>query len=664
MFQAWYFYYTWYFILTTAFLTFFYFLGKCLFYGIKTYFQIEGRWERLFLYSIFSILIATSLYALILSRGKTIHVFVIFMMVWMFLYLHKQGSIVFKSSNMVTPFWFWSELILVLLLIYSVNALFVLKSGLFPFYIPFNDHVFYNDIIKTLNIGGYENTHVEYNLFYKGNIGTFPYHYFNLWLSSLISLNGYFSTYLTHHLCTNTILICLIYVVLRILIMDITQNKITLVIYSFSFLLFGVTMNFGLPQESYAYLSEFNGVSFIIVMEKYIPMTLVFLMSRLLFLKNQVFLSMASLILMTFVYQTISPFIYVGIVLYSVWQFWRLRQQEYLSVLILLFVFIFCVLVFYIVNKGDYFMYNISIIDYTDFKFDASPKVPLIEFAYRCIMDLYNIIKINYVLIFIYVFSLFFNHQRQSITWNSPDIIIGIAIILAFLAKNLFYKMIDCEQFLGNLGPCIYVIIYLNLIQVLLSKKLHQKYRMILTTLFGVLMLSNVQHMFHRNLKTLSHSMDYSTPFLLKIDSVLSHEKNLIGVYFGSLQNYEWIPHNTIYVRHHSSFLTFYPQFLSVLDINIFNIDFGHLGHQKRIEYEFVKTNPFFQFVNKTLQNSSSIGQKQVEFIQEHNIKYGILPPGGMLEPEVEKRIENRILDTRSKITFLLFKSNQDLKLN
>ncbi len=132
--------------------------------------------KNIFLNTFFALLFCVSIYAIIISKGITINLFLLGVLIYLSINNRKEKQQFVKPDL---------ALLLKLSLIFPF-IIFITGYYVFPDNIE-NDIRFYSKISHSLGKFGQENAHHFYNSQGKEFSGTYPYHYTELWLNSIFA---------------------------------------------------------------------------------------------------------------------------------------------------------------------------------------------------------------------------------------------------------------------------------------------------------------------------------------------------------------------------------------------------------------------------------------------------------------------------------------------
>jgi hypothetical protein len=164
-----------------------YLLGKSirLFARLKTYFFADTFYSLL----LGSAVLSTS-YAVVLTAGKTVHIFFIFLGLAWYFYHKKQPAILISQaySWQKNRLSYCAALGVVLSLLFAWETCFLFKTGDYAYLTQYKDISYYSLLADYLSISGCENRMKYYNEFDPATY-KYPqlYHYFTLWNTAIAS---------------------------------------------------------------------------------------------------------------------------------------------------------------------------------------------------------------------------------------------------------------------------------------------------------------------------------------------------------------------------------------------------------------------------------------------------------------------------------------------
>ncbi len=649
-------YYFKYLILTFVLFTIFYSIGHLLLFRVNLQNIMPSIWYTYFFKTISGLISSISIYSIIQTKGYTANILLIPVLFFAYQEMKKsckQNNVGFiKQKIDLSKQYVLLELLFVGIVMFSWKSFFVLKPGVFPFQIPWNDHVYYNDIAQGLLQGMGENTLAELNYFYKQQ-SVAPYHYFDAWLAAFSSFWGTFSVYLCQYLSGTTLLNIIVYMGIRSLLMDSNLSKPLTIILSLCFFAHGFSGYYFKNQYIGISMSQFNGnPPFFLQYEKITILYIVFTAVMLWWKLEQKKVSIYFLILCGLIYHSILPFIFSGIFIY----FFLNRKQTKNWILQLSFIGVYTFLFFYLINNSNTSINYKNFWVYTDFN-SSHYKIAFVEYFYRLYHDTFLFFKDQwYIYSFIFIIIIISTLKIEKIKkYRTLYIILGISTIIAFITRALVYKMRDSEQLSENIFPLFYVLGFYSLV-ILLTQISSKKLKNLLMSIFILIHVLNVGYIYTLNKKLLQESLTYDESFLMQVRHEFTDKKALVGAYFASNNNYRYAPLNELYVKHYSAFIKPNNQYWSVVDLNLdtSNIHVWNTSRYQGQDSLVVFRNPFFQFKNGI---QKSLGEQQVMFIKNYRLAYAVVPPGGIVPEEVEEMIRKEIHDKISGTRFIIFKN-------
>lgn len=557
-------------------------------------------------------------------------------------------------------------LIFLSLLFFSWQAFMVLKSGGFPFIVPHHNEFFYSEVSEIIWQTGHENTYQAGNLVNRSYGGTIPYHYFELWLGGFFAWLFQVSNLLSLQL----LVFPLFFLMMAIGLFSVAESFFPVTVKGFLFvfsLLFIGGVPFvvnDLPPFSFQWVTNIESP---LVYEKSAHLYWIALIGFLLMINEFFTGGFLVFVSLVFVSGTLLPGVLGGGLIFLLLSAlckiekitWLLKQLVYFSSLILFFFF------FYFLSGNNQFSFRscFPALHYTDLSpflqngFDFfTIKVFLVELVFRIYKIPLNVI-LSLIPFFVLVMIVFLKKAGLKGWLGRSFLLVVSAFLSAVISSGIFYKMWDSWQFVENFYFFILVFFALSFI-FLYSEypEWHLKKWLALFFLF-VFLFKGSSYMVHRHLARESLYGAYSDEYLMKI-SALPGTGNSLGVFFHSLSGLERSldPIGPV-INRIGGYTDFMPQFSSAVDLSVMDLTHWDSMPAGELETAALRTSPFFIFVEEQKRSGAfvSVEKSQVDFMDEHKIRYGIASANASIGPLAEKRIVSMIVDSKSGERFMLF---------
>ncbi|MCQ2959981.1 MAG: hypothetical protein MJ198_07320 [Bacteroidales bacterium] len=178
------------FIATIVCVVVFYLVGSLILLCFKIN-QIEDRFANVFVKTILGFLFSSTIYSIVKTSGNTISWGFIFVF-FIFLSYYKRNDNVKKGISLKESFGITCYDLPCWLTIFVTSLLFVLANGYFFYGKPFNfephfDYNYYAAVADEIAVRGVESNNVMRDILRQREIAPTPYHYIELWATSMIS---------------------------------------------------------------------------------------------------------------------------------------------------------------------------------------------------------------------------------------------------------------------------------------------------------------------------------------------------------------------------------------------------------------------------------------------------------------------------------------------
>lgn len=165
-------------------------LTYCVGKGIRKILKLQAYFFTDTFYSLLlGSIVCSTLQAVWFTKGQTVHTIFIFLGLYFWYFRHKQPKVVVVESYNLPPklLLFLTALFVATIGIYAWEAVFLFKSGEFPYIVPFKDIAYYSLVSDYLSITGYENR-LKYATLIDADYQYLQlYHYFTLWNTNFVT---------------------------------------------------------------------------------------------------------------------------------------------------------------------------------------------------------------------------------------------------------------------------------------------------------------------------------------------------------------------------------------------------------------------------------------------------------------------------------------------
>jgi hypothetical protein len=622
------------------------------------------------------------LFSIVSTLGKTINVVLVIALAVALMYKNKNNNII--NKEIVFPYDFKSiaYFFLAATLIFIVSVLQFTNSHGIPLTQSASDINFYSEVSEFIYSTGEENIFTALNFISKDYLGTNPFHYYELWLSSgVFSLLTGMNIEINHY----TLFIFVIYPVLFFVIylgvvnlFLIFNEKINGQIYLISFLFLFIS-GFVLPEYGSKVINStidlYSNVLFL--RHKLAVILILLLLATDFILRGDTFNGLKFVIIIPIVYITILPAVLGGIILFLVVNYYLkfLSKKEVYGIIIFQLLIIVLIGCFYFltgnknVKTGTSFGLNDILLPGYDIKYQFRRFIPVIKTPLLTFLAYFPYLIISAYIIFKSITSYLADSYKVIVILFLSTAISGIAAWVI-----LYYKM-DAFQMAHNLS-CVFfnLLLWIVFIKYFSSKESKSKLVVISIYLFLIINLSTTlaMHQIAGNLATGNLSYDthindseiYSDKYLQEVKVALGEmPKVKIGATLFDSSKYTDIFRKKLIVNSGGFYLKYLANGTAVVSLSDFNVpistnnfSIGSNAFEREIDIEHVQNASFYRYVN-TLKSSNlflSVEDAQLKFIKEKKILYLIKSPGYNLPALLENIIKKKITDVKTGESFLI----------
>lgn len=366
--------------------------------------------RNVFMNVLYCSLLLISIYSIFLSKGLTINVFLLFVLGYLIYQNYKNNKAYVKPDLF---------LILKLSVIFPI-IVFITGFYVFPDNIE-NDIRFYSKISYCLSAFGQENVHHFYNNEGSEFIGTYPYHYTELWLNSFFADLLRVQNIVALKYVTYPFLISLVFVGFASFA---HKNAV------------GIIVSFALSVFPFFILFNFKEIKYYIYSDLWLrPNFMMYYLGILalcifIFEKNYLQVLLTTLIVLTFSI-TLIPGLLAGIIVF--WFILKIKKEftwkQFMSYCLTTALFLISMALFYKVTKA-----TVSLI----------PMAPLAELIKEDIKILRAIIGISVILIAeaLIIPLITYSSNRYIFKFSSVNEII-LLIVFSTVGSILFFQILN-----------------------------------------------------------------------------------------------------------------------------------------------------------------------------------------------------------------------------
>lgn len=488
----------------------------------------------------------------------------------------------------------------------------------------FLDYIFYKQVIINL-IQGQENISEWANILDKGYNGITPYHYFELWLTVLISKINNLPVLLNFLVYVPTIFISIILYGILSILENSKSIKISHVFIAVALLFVGQIY---LPFYEYffwsGYQHVFTSVGYIPISGKLFPFALFGLASFSSFKKKNYSLFIFYILFLSIASFTATPAIFGALYLLLLFNLYFKFISNKSIYLFGFFPILYAVFIYIFKQPIDGYIENTSQIGSTEI---------LQRFTLKNII-IYLILRPSYFLFPTFVLSFFLLIRKRIIMDKSTIFLIiffvGIVVASSFIA--IFYSFDMNSIQLINLPVYGFSFAFL----IWLISNLHRK--MYISIVFVIsLIIINFYYNYKFFEQKLSFDKFYSDKYISFItDKIPSEKMTPVAAFYNLDVAFTFVSFNGL------------GQEVLYLD----NIGLIRMTNTTLKEEENIKNfgvNIFYKFIkqnNYTFQHDMT--EAQIAFFKQYNIKYLLIQKGQKISPKLEKLVIENYTDSIS----------------
>ncbi|MDX2001582.1 MAG: hypothetical protein SFW35_04075 [Chitinophagales bacterium] len=634
-------------------------------YSVPSILNRQQPYTTLFISSILGMVLFTAFFAIIKSRGLTINIVFIPLLIAFIYESRKVPSMIegVATKSFIIP---GTLLISLSLSCFALMLSTIYVGGPFPFIVESgNDYAYHAMIAKSLGISGIENKFVPEQLLAPDYPGVHLFHFFDLWQTAGISSITGLNHYLVYKLMVDSSIALLSIMGMIALLEQFFSIRpwmilVGAVLFFFGHLYLPVFMKIYYLSKANYRLHHFGTTA--ISLPKLMQIVPFAILSCLFFVRRHYALGFLILLSIGLVYMSalaVTVFVTIALLLLNL-KFQWFERKEALRVCGYTLLFALIVAVFF-----KLFGTGVS---------EGKDKLSLELFSPSAWKTRINIA----VLTTIQVSALYFLHALLLIGLvvlaNRLKVLSKQAFFFLFLACGIYfaglglwllaYKNQDGMQLLGNNFPIINVLLVtvsLVLISSLISGQVYKKPALFIAILFisisaynGFVYIGKIG-----SRKEIIKSA-FDGHYLKSIAETNRDKSNLIGVFLKGKEEYTG---NSLAEAHKTSqsyklswYLALMPQYLSTTNISIFDIPIpDDVLNRERLENANSGTQ-FYQFVanQKAKGTFVSVEKSQLDFIDYYHITYMIASRSAIVSNGLLAKVKQTLVDPVSGERFML----------
>ena len=611
-----------------------YFIGNI--FKIPSINNSKNSFGIIFIKLIIGLFISVSLYSLYQTNFASVSIVFLVILLLIVIRYFKNIKLNILINREEIKFFIYGAIIIIP--IYLIQLIIIGNDQ----YLIDTDKLFYSRISYFLVENGFESIYNNTsNLFPEIFQGTTPYHYFELWLNSLLSNVFNLSSSIT--LCLFTYPLLIFYSFLGLLSILETYSEIKSLTYIVCFLLiwcspfyleiyrklfengnfFLNTTTFGITGHTYR-TSPITSWG-----QKNLPITILFLFSYYMYrLKNKQ-ISNNALLVMPIISIAMAPAIFTGLCISNFIKYLKTKNKKYFKSLIYTILIAFSILTFYFLtsSKGSHNTSTSMIYNFLEF---LNIKGEILRFFFKIVVPVIWMLILYSPYIVLYLL-----HKKNiKIQLNSIDKKVLI-IILSSIILFPFFKGLDASQFFTSTLPIFNVLILLKFVDLYHKEKVSKKSLLVkflaLISLTCIITLYN-----HEKFKTKileQYSMNYN-------DKVKNFCKSNQESKIVRLCDTNKLKTTLVQQWHSLTTGRLYNQYGL---FEIYNLDFSYTIDSLRTYSNNDHINLFCK-VQQNINNEIC----QLEFIKEFNVDFLIVSKHAKPNKILSKHIELLFLDEKS----------------
>ncbi|WP_109829600.1 hypothetical protein [Reichenbachiella versicolor] len=627
---------------------------------VFTYKTLSFSLMSFILQTIIGSLVLVCVYAIIITQGKTIYWSILLALMVLIWSIHKNkidlpNRYHFKSCAFI------------IIVSYSITYLLSFSQTIdlsqnkirteFPKsgkYHP--DYHFYTSITHYLTETGQENEFHVYNALDKSYHGTTSYHYYELWLHSLIAKLAGLNLHKSYSSIAEQFFLFLVHLALITLLQQHTNRSNWEILTISTMLIISAPYPVGKDLFPLTFLNDLRFAYPLLGSTLKLSQISLFLICSY-FLIKQGFSQSGLLLLTLLSLVNFTPFPAVLGTLATLFllstilpDFKHLRKISLVCLGISgLFIF----------NKLLFSNPDLSRAGTSFSSIIALKNVPPIEY-WTTVKNAFFGSGLRYIVeFFSWVFPLCI------VLFNSPDsalkqlkkvevIILLSMILFCTIAFSLLGRFVDAIQLMTNIfEPIMMIFISLTLLTI---NRINLSLKIAYWTWLSFILISNI--LFVKNY-LIPANLKYNQAYIERVNKFLqSEESNLIGASFDEIAPNDIDAKTYIYSL--GEYLTLGKNGAYTISLSDYEIPIPSSPSLLKERFESSRNiGLFYRLVQKEIKQGifSSIPESQLSFIKEHNIRYGIATNTYPLSPLIEEIIDYEFCDPISKERFMVFKN-------
>ncbi len=629
------------------------------------------RYFRLFLALTTGLTLLISTYALFVSRGLTILMPVLGLMVALVVGMRTRFSTaegalqdagLVDDEDLANTSGSWQPLGVLLA---TALLLFGIRFGLLydaksPFLLtPFQDYIFYGRLSMPLNQLGLETRSLEQ--FYPQFLQRDPYHYYELWLNALlVRLSGQPAVWCLY-LSTYTVMTTVVYAGFRALLAHFGWRGAWAA--ALALLLFSVSGVYWPAFEHHPFASggRYVAISLLLLEPKLCAIYIFLLLSVLVLLQRRWRAGALALAVLPLVFVTTLPAVAGGLVALGVGLRRQLSKWRLLGLLVPLVMALVYMAVFYGLQPAAYHFPTAT-------GTSLAAQLPHLS-ELRTLINIFAGTLINvalyvgpYVLLLLMIGWGYFRAGWQRWPYSITILVVGFAIVavVGAAARTLAVHLPDSYQLLGNILPPFIAVVVGGILAMLLTTAGNGRRAL---ALVGLLALAWVNH---RRLLTGNHSMHgitrFSPAFLQQVRSALGQTSKKGGFMLADA-DYETVYNLTSDTFTCGTYVSNFTNDYALVSLSA--LDIAHPGTDLRFTTDttaataYIGTSSFVRFVkmNALRGRHWPKDSAQYQFVVQQKLGFLCVAPAAVLPATLQPLVQHEYRDSLSGEKFFVLKN-------
>lgn len=599
------------------------------------------------------LLLGITMHVIVFSIYKThfatFNVLLVILMLFIWWEYRKEKSISSAPVSFKLNFKKIIELQVIVILFFILKIASTIQPDIYPYFHASRDDIFYSQIASFISQNGVETFYIDWEKI-SDTLGVIPYHYFELWLNSLLTeVTGLLSIN-TYFFVTSSIIMLLLYQAILMIVEEVTSQKIGLKhkIIAVSVIFLGDLFFGMIPSEI---LPNLTGGLALYDNLKIVIIFIVLALSWRAWKYGHNTISLLMLLVVPLLNYGLMPVIMVSVPVFFIIHRWFLKKPElipYRKILIYYSVYIVMLLTIQKIFKNPFAGVTIlgvkDLIAYFD---DFSKIKTLVHFAL-------NYFLMTILLLLPYFFILIPLKKYKLINLKSSFVVLSLLLLLASIGlSSVLYFILDTSQiFTIVLNVLSHLLLYIIIPLLLFKVPGNFFYK----ALVGVFLLSGICLVAYDFTNKESRMSRYSIDFLNSVQSV-SDKINGQGIRYLTPDYYS----SAYVINPNCNFEGYYLSFLKN-NVVIHTLTVDQIPDKKELHDFFnynkkiiLKSSFYLNFVQQMKLEHTNTDSVHLAFVKNNNIDFVVATKNAIVPPAIANLVYDEITDSLSgeKIMFI-----------